>query len=231
MTISVIIGAYNAEDTLAETLVSVLDQTLLPDEIIVVDDGSTDHTAQVAAAASNSIRVVRQNNRGAAAALNLGVKLATGDALGFVDADDLWERNKLAMQARALAEQPELDGTSGHVSTFLCPTNDQETNKRYRLPDGPEPCWLLGAMLLRRRCFERLEPFAENLWAGFFIDWYDRARAAGLVFGMIPNVLLYRRIRPGSLSHRSHKRDVAMVEMARRAIERRRNLACSRNDG
>jgi glycosyltransferase involved in cell wall biosynthesis len=222
MTISVIIAAYNAEATLAETLASVLGQTLLPDEIIVVDDGSTDHTAQIAAAASNSIRVIQQNNRGAAAALNVGVKLATGDTLGFVDADDLWERDKLAMQARILAEQPELDGTSGHISTFLCPTNDQQTNKRYQLPDGPEPCWLLGAMLIRRRCFERLEPFPENLWAGYSIDWYDRARAAGMVFNMMPNVVLHRRIRPGSLSHRSQKRDEAMVEMARRAIERRR---------
>jgi hypothetical protein len=77
-------------------------------------------------------------------------------------------------------------------------------------------------MLLRRRCFERLEPFAENLAAGYFIDWYDRARAAGLSFSMMPNIVLHRRIRPGSLSHRSHKRDVAMVEMARRAIARRR---------
>src|SRR5262249_44415321 len=128
MTISVIIGAYNAENTLAETLASVLAQTLPPDEIIVVDDGSTDHTAQVAAAASTAIKVTRHNNRGAAAALNTGIKLATGDVLGFVDADDLWERNKLAIQARVLAEQPELDGTSGHVSIFLCPSNDRETN-------------------------------------------------------------------------------------------------------
>jgi glycosyltransferase involved in cell wall biosynthesis len=222
MTISVIIAAYNAEDTIAQTLASVLGQTLGPDEIIVIDDGSTDSTAEVAAAASDSIRVARQSNRGAAAAINAGVKLATGDALGFLDADDLWEREKLATQARVLADQPELDGISSHVSTFLCPTNDPETNKRYRLPDGPEPCWLSGAMLLRQHCFERCGPFAENLWAGFFIDWYDRARAAGLVFGMMPNVLLHRRIRPGSLSHRSHKRDLAMVEMARRAIERRR---------
>jgi glycosyltransferase involved in cell wall biosynthesis len=222
MTISVIIAAYNAADTLAQTLASVRDQTLLPDEIIVVDDGSTDQTAQIAVAALDAIRVIRQNNRGGAAALNVGVKLATGDTLAFVDADDLWERDKLAMQARVLAEQPELDGVFGHVSTFLCPTNDQETNKRYRLPDGPEPAWLLGAMLLRRRCFECLEAFAENLSAGFFIDWYDRARRAGMNFYMMPNVVLHRRIRPGSLSHRSHKRDVAMVEMARRAIERRR---------
>jgi glycosyltransferase involved in cell wall biosynthesis len=222
MTISVIIAAYNAEGTLAETLASVLGQTLPPDEIIVVDDGSTDHTAQVATTASDSIRIIRQENRGAPAALNVGVGLATGDTLGFVDADDLWARDKVAIQAHMLDEQPKLDGVSGHISMFLCPTNDQETNKRYRLPDGPEPCWLLGAMLLRRRCFERLDPFAEDLPAGYSIDWYDRARAAGLVFGMMPSVVLHRRIRPGSLSHRSHKRDVAMVEMARRAIERRR---------
>jgi glycosyltransferase involved in cell wall biosynthesis len=222
MTTSIIIAAYNAEDTLAETLASVLSQTLPPDEIIVVDDGSTDRTVQVAAAASNSIRIIRQNNRGPAAALNVGVKLATSDVFGFVDADDLWERDKLALQSHVLAEQPELDGVSGHMTTFLCPTNDSETNKRYRLPDRPEACWLSGALLLRRHCFERCEPFAENLWAGYYIDWYDRARAAGFVFSMLPNIVLHRRIRPGSLSHRSRRRDVAMVEMARRAIERRR---------
>jgi glycosyltransferase involved in cell wall biosynthesis len=109
MTISVIIPAYNAEATLAETLASVLGQTLPPDEIIVVDDGSTDHTAQIATAAANSIRIIRQNNRGAAAALNMGVKLATGDTLGFVDADDLWEPDKLGIQGRVLVERPELD--------------------------------------------------------------------------------------------------------------------------
>jgi glycosyltransferase involved in cell wall biosynthesis len=222
MTTSIIIAAYNAQDTLGETLVSVLSQTLPPDEIIVVDDGSTDRTAQIATAASNSIRVIRQNNRGPGAALNVGVKLAAGDLLGFIDADDLWERDKLAIQTRALAEQLKLDGVGSYVRSFLCPTNDQETNKRYRLPDGPEPCWLLGAMLVRRHCFERCESFAENLWAGYSIDLYDRACSAGLNFGMVPNVLLLRRIHPGSLSHRSQKRDVAMVEMARRAIERRR---------
>jgi glycosyltransferase involved in cell wall biosynthesis len=222
MTISVVIAAYNAEDTLAESLASVLGQTLPPDEIIVIDDGSTDRTAQVAAAASNTIRIIRQNNRGAAAATNVGVESATGDLLGFIDADDLWERDKLAIQTRTLVEKPELDGVGSHVTSFLCPTNDQQTNKRYRLPDGPEPCWLLGGMLLRRHCFERCGSFAENLWVAYSIDWYDRARAAGLIFEMIPNVLLHRRIHPGSLSHRSRRGDSAMVEMARLAIKRRR---------
>ena len=222
MTISVIIPAFNAEATLAETLASVLAQTRLPEQTIVVDDGSTDRTAEIAAASSLAVSVVRQSNRGTPAAMNAGVELATGDHIAFVDADDLWTEDKLAAQMRALAAQPELDGVGGHVAMFLCPTNGQEVNQRYRLPDGPEPSWLPGAMLLRRRCFERCGRFDEQLRAGFFIDWYDRAMAAGLDFAMLPDVVLHRRIHPGSLSHRSSMRDGAMVEMARRAIERRR---------
>lgn len=222
MTISVVIPAYNAEATLAETLASVLAQTRLPDEIIVVDDGSTDRTAEIAEAASSRIQVVCQINLGAAAALNTGLKLAIGDQVAFIDADDLWTHDKLATQMRVLAECPDFDGVGGHMSKFLCPTNDAEINKRYRLPKAPEPFWAAGTVLLRRRCFERCGGFAEPLRAGFFIDWYDRAREVGLVFAMLPHVVLRRRVRPGSLSHRSRTRDVAMVEMARRAIGRRR---------
>jgi glycosyltransferase involved in cell wall biosynthesis len=225
MTISVIVPAYNAERTLAETLASVLGQTLPPDEIIVVDDGSTDCTAEIAAAQSDLVRVVRQPNRGAAAALNLGIAHAGGDLLAFIDADDLWEQDKLGKQAEFLREEPELDGVGGHMSTFLCPSNDPESNKRYRLPDGPEPCLLTGALLLRRHCFARAGLYPETLSVGYSIDWYHRAKAAGLVFGVLPDVVLHRRIHPGSLGHRSQRRDTAMVEMARRAISRRRERA------
>jgi glycosyltransferase involved in cell wall biosynthesis len=222
MTISVIIPAHNAEATLAETLASVVTQTLPPDEIIIVDDGSTDRTAKIAASAHASVRVVCQANRGAAAALNAGLRLAVGDEIAFIDADDLWAKEKLSTQKLVLTERPDLDGVGSYIRTFLCATNDAETNKSYRLPEGPEPCWLLGALLLRRRCFERCPSFEQSLWVGYSIDWFDRALGTGLTFAMVPNVLLHRRIRPGSLSHRSAKGDQSMVELARRAIERRR---------
>jgi glycosyltransferase involved in cell wall biosynthesis len=224
MTVSVIIPAYNAARTLSETLVSVLAQTRPADEIIVVDDGSVDGTSEIAAASSGPVRLVRQNNRGAAAALNAGIELATGELFAFIDADDVWDHNKLAKQERFLEERAEIDGVGGHMSTFLCPSNDPGTNKRYKLPVGPQACLLLGALMLRRNCFVRCGTFSESLPVAYSIDWYDRAKSAGLVFGMLPVVVLHRRIHPGSLSHRSLGTDISMLEMARRAIVRRRGI-------
>lgn len=224
MTVSVIIPAYNAARTLSETLASVLAQTRPADEIIVVDDGSVDRTPNIAAASSGPVRVVRQNNRGAAAALNAGIALATGELFAFIDADDVWDQHKLAKQEHFLAVRVEVDGVGGHMSTFLCPTNDPGTNARYKLPLGPQACFLLGALMLRRHCFERCGTFSESLPVAYSIDWYDRAKSTGLVFGMLPDVVLHRRIHPGSLSHRSVRTDMSRVEMARRAIGRRRGI-------
>lgn len=83
--ISVIVPAYNAADTIADCLVALQKQTRLPDEIIVVDDGSTDETAQVVERLG--IRLIRQAHAGAAAARNVGARLASGDILVFTDAD------------------------------------------------------------------------------------------------------------------------------------------------
>jgi glycosyltransferase involved in cell wall biosynthesis len=219
--ISVIIPAFNAEATLAETIESVLAQTIPADEIIVVDDGSNDDTAALASAYSG-ITVIRQENRGGAAALNAGIRASTGDLLAFLDADDLWEADKLEKQSALLRARANLDAVGGYVRTFLCPAVLTDQAGRYRLPSAPEPCWLTGALLVRRACFDKSRYFAEDLAVAFNIDWFDRLRRAGASLAMIDTVVLHRRIHPGSLSHRSVSRDASMVEMARRAIARRR---------
>lgn len=99
--VSVVMPAYNAEATICSAMMSVCLQTHEDWELIVVDDGSTDRTselAQTAAANDKRIRVIRQSNRGVAAARNVAIEAATRRYLAFLDADDAWLPNKLRRQ-------------------------------------------------------------------------------------------------------------------------------------
>ena len=108
MKISVIIPAYNAGATLREALDSVQAQNHAPHEVIVVDDGSTDDTAEIARSYQEvlPLALVQQANAGLGAARNAGMDKATGDAWAFLDADDVWGANKLGIAVRYLEKFP-----------------------------------------------------------------------------------------------------------------------------
>jgi len=110
--ISVIIPTYNRASYLERTIGSVLAQRLACDELVVVDDGSTDGTAvlveRLAAASVVPIRLYRQENQGAAAARNLGIRKARGELLAFLDSDDWWLPHKLARQTAAMTARPDV---------------------------------------------------------------------------------------------------------------------------
>lgn len=94
MTVSVVVPAYNSGATIVCALESVLNQSMLPDEIIVVDDGSTDGTGEILKNFPE-IRFIRQENQGPAAARNNGTHVATGEYIAFLDSDDYWEKDHL----------------------------------------------------------------------------------------------------------------------------------------
>jgi glycosyltransferase involved in cell wall biosynthesis len=105
--VSIIIPCHNAEPWLEATLLSALGQTWDPKEIIVVDDGSTDGSAAVARRfEARGVRVVVQANRGASAARNHGLRMAGGDFVQFLDADDLLSADKIAAQMETLQSGP-----------------------------------------------------------------------------------------------------------------------------
>jgi len=107
--VSVVIPVYNGERYLGEAIDSVLRHSFAGSEIIVVDDGSTDRTADVATAYGSAVRYFRQHQSGSGAARNRGIEVARGSLFAFLDADDVWTPNKLAIQKSAFDADPELE--------------------------------------------------------------------------------------------------------------------------
>ena len=105
--ISVIIPTYNRLSFLREAIQSVLDQTVKPLEVIVVDDGSTDGTREMCQKEFPEVRYVYQDNQGVSAARNTGIQRARGEWLAFLDSDDLWVKDKLKIQWDFIQEHPE----------------------------------------------------------------------------------------------------------------------------
>lgn len=218
--ITVIIPVYNAVPYLAEALESALSQTRPPDEVIVIDDGSTDDSAAVAQGFASPVKLVRQDNLGAAAARNRGVELAQGDLLAFLDADDLWLPDKLAQQLAAWQNDPPPDMVFGQVEQFRSPDMAVEVQfaDAGRVMSGPH----VGAMLLRAATFHQVGPFRTDLQVGEFIDWYSQAMAQGLSGLMLPQVVMRRRLHGQNLMRRAQTVSSDYLKILRDAARRRR---------
>ncbi|MCX7670338.1 MAG: glycosyltransferase family 2 protein [Anaerolineae bacterium] len=225
--ISVIIPVYNGERFLAEAIRSVLDQTLPPDEIIVVDDGSTDGSAQVVERlrlhAPIPISYHYQSNRGPSAARNRGLELARGEFIAFLDADDLWPPGKLALQWAQLNPFPKALGAWGKVQ-LLVPENELWVLKG-------EPWYGLnvGSFFLHRSTFELVGLFDETLRYGEDTDWFLRAREQGVLFVAHPDVVLWYRYHGDNLWLGKPQPARSTLYAAKRLLDRRR--ATTKHEG
>lgn len=221
-TISVIIPVYNAERYLAEAIESVLMQAVKPLEIIVVNDGSTDESGRVAKIFKNDIRYLVQENKGAPAARNLGINMAKGSLLSFLDADDVWTAHKQELQLKALKKNPELDMVLGNVEQFVSPELDVESRNRLRSELKIMPGYVIGTVLIKRESFQQVGTFKENLQLAEFIDWFSRAKVMKLHYKMLQEVVLKRRIHTTNqgLYKRQYMKDYTRVLKA--ALDRRR---------
>ena len=229
MTVSVVIPAFDAAGTLVETLDSVLAQTSPPREVIVVDDGSADATAEIAGNHPLRPRIVPQASAGAAAAINRGVRETSGAYIAVLDSDDLWDPDWLRQASEALARE-NVSAVFGRLITFLDPGLSVEEAARLRYQREAEVGFLLGACLFKRDVFTSLGGLDPGLRTGYFIDFYHRFAFAGHKTCTISGVGLRRRIRNGSLTRRATEgpslaeqrltRD--FLKIARAAINRRK---------
>lgn len=190
MRISVIVPLYNARAYILEAVDSILAQTRAADEIIVVDDGSTDSGGDLLASYGAKVRVIRQANAGAATALNNGIVNATGDALAFLDADDLWAGDKLERQQSVLLAKESVDCVFGLIQQF----DERVDAGTGRILQDPQRGVSRIGLLIRRAAFDRFGLFDEAMRIVEFVPWYARACVLGLRAEMLDHVVAYRRI-------------------------------------
>ncbi len=198
--ISCIIPAHNAERFLQEALDSVLAQTYRPIEVVVVDDGSSDGTADVARSAGDSVVYIHQANAGASAARIRGIEATTGDLISLLDADDVWLPEKLERQVAEFSARPELDALFTHVQNFWIDELREEAERfRDHRIAKPLPGYVADTMMVRRSAFARFGPF-ERVHHGEVTEWILRARHAGATIDILPDVLTRRRLHQSNLS-------------------------------
>jgi glycosyltransferase involved in cell wall biosynthesis len=222
------VPVFNGRAYLGEALTSILGQTRLPGEVIVVDDGSTDGTLEVVAD-FHGVRIVRQEHAGQAAALNRGVREASGSFLAFLDADDRWLPDKLERQLEAFEEDPSLELVFGHARQFVEPTVgtvDDDRTRRLASSIAPDrevlPARLPSAVMVRRSTFERVGPFSLSHSLGSVIEWSARCDDAGVRQRRLEHVVYERRIHGSNTGvERSGERG-EYAKMLKAVLDRRR---------
>jgi glycosyltransferase involved in cell wall biosynthesis len=220
--VSVLIGAYNAAPYIGEAIESVLGQDYRPLELIVVDDGSTDGTGDVARRYGDAIDYTVQENAGNGAARNRAVERAAGALFAFLDADDRFLPGKLELQWAALADDADLDVVFGHVREFVSPELTDDERATIRPPAPPAPWTAPNLMLIRREAFVRVGPFSEALKVGVTVDWYARALEAGLRTTMLPSIVLERRLHLGNNGLRERDSRSQYLHVLKASLDRRR---------
>ena len=220
--VSAIIPARDGEAYLAEAIASILDQEIRPAEVIVVDDGSVDGTAAVAAGFGDPVRCVgREQPGGIAAACNEGVAAAAGELIAFLDADDLWTAGKLHAELAILRDEPAVDAVFGHAVEFASPELSAAERAEVLVRTEPMPGRVRGTMLARRSLLERVGPFDERLRVGDFVDWHARADEAGARTLMLDDVLLRRRVHGSNMGRGGGEQRLGYVQAVRAALHRR----------
>jgi glycosyltransferase involved in cell wall biosynthesis len=223
--VSVIIPVYNCERYAEEAIRSVLAQDYEPLEVVVVDDGSTDQSADVAKSFGALVRYCYQERAGIGAARNRGVELASGELLAFLDADDRWVPAKLNRQVPILLSRPAIDIVFGRARQ-LGHGKEWDRGVQQVDYDGPDLMAgiISGTMLIRRESFFRVGPFRTDLKIGEFVDWYARAVDAGLSHLMLPDLLLYRRLHDTNQGVREREAITDYARVLKAALDRRRAI-------
>lgn len=189
---SVIMPTKNSAKTILESIRTVFEQTYLSEQLIIVDEDSTDNTIELIKENYPTVKIIQNYYMGAQGALNIAIPQVTTEYISFLDSDDLWALEKSQCQIDYLIAHSDLDVVSSGISNFLDKNGNNEKT-RYTRDFGPTR--MFTASTFRTETFSKvgLPSLAVNhfIWQ---IDWWIRANAIGIKTGLIDKIHLYRRI-------------------------------------
>lgn len=224
--VTVITPAYNVGKYINEAIESVKGQAFGDFEYLIVDDGSADDTAEVAAGQARldvRIRLIQTENRGHSAARNRGIREARGKYIAFLDGDDRWHPRFLDRQVALLESLPKTVGAvfcrsrvileNGTVAFFQLQRSGGYDFDKFLIKSNPSRNG--SSLLLRKSCFDEVGVFDENLPSASDLEMWlriaDRARSP-ILWGS-RHFLVDWRLRPGSVTRDRLARDVAMLKL------------------
>jgi glycosyltransferase involved in cell wall biosynthesis len=225
--VSVVVPVFNGAPFLAATLASVLAQDYPQRELIVVDDGSSDGSAEIAASVPGAI-VLRQSQQGPAAARNAGIAAARGSLISFLDQDDCWRPNKLSVQTGVMRARPELGMTITGHRLFLEPGRTRPGWLRPDMLDRDLLGAMPGVLMVTRATFAQIGTFDPANVNASDVDWFLRALDLGVAWAAIPQVLLDRRIHSENQSAQVESCHAGFLAAVRLSIARKRTGAQGR---
>lgn len=219
--ITVVIPVYNAEKYLRQAIFSALEQTLPPHQVIIIDDGSTDSSREIAASFGPPVLYLTQEHRGLSAARNLAMSRSTGEWIAFLDADDYWLPDKLARQAAAVQADPTIDLIfTGKTDLYSdgtyhpVPARPAQWAKRMLPVQNfifPSTVMAKRSVLLAHAFDESLKS-SEDWWLFYHLSLISR-------FASIPDPLVVYRVHPESLSNRNWKEVLQYAEIVAGKIQ------------
>ncbi len=220
--VSVIMPSYNSAVFIPDAVESIRRQAHPHLEIIIVDDGSTDGTAETAKGLRDlDVHYVYQPNGGPARARNLGLRLARGQAIAFLDADDLWPADRLSCQLRYLERDPLTDVVLGRIQCFRSvPRADGGSEMQIC-----SPAFVLlspTTALFRRRVFERVGGFDEAMRYGEDTDWFMRAREQRVPMVVHDDVTLLYRRHQNNMTRGRDVKELHVLGVLKKSLDRRR---------
>jgi len=221
-TVSFVVPVHNGEHYLLECLHSILLQTVPPFEVLVIDDGSTDSSAQVASSCGPSVVCLREPHRGQGAARNRGVAAARGELIAFLDADDVIPPRKLETQLARFRARDDLQFSDAYIRNFWSPElpADQRLDRpreAFTHGEAPKPHSII-TWVCRRELFEQVGGFDEQRRFGEDTEWRDRLDAGGVAAETVDAVLGFRRLHRHNLTRRHY--DEYLREIVRRNRKR-----------